>query len=468
MKWLVYAAGLMVLSFMLITPVWIIWPDNPSINEISIVVTSVVILGIAAAASTAILRHRLYDIDLIINRTLVYGALTVGVVGIYTLVVGTMGTLFQTQGNWILALVATGLVAVLFQPLRERLQRWVNHLVYGRRDEPFEVLAHLGQRLEGILSPEMVYATIVETVAQALKLPYVAINLQHGDDYFIVEEYGKPTLEPFGFPLVYQGEIVGWLLAAPRTPGEAFIEAEERLLRNIAQQAGAAVQAIRLKADLQKSRQRIVTAREEERRRLRRDLHDGLGPQLATLTLKIDAALNLLNQEPAVVEELLTQLKKETKSALEDIRRIAYDLRPPALDELGLVPALREHINSLNRKEGLQISLDAPDHIPSLPAAVEVASYRITLEALTNVIHHAQANNCLVRMNFNQQLELEICDDGQGLPHNIQSGVGMSSMRERAIELGGNFLITPRPEGGTRVLATIPLNHSSNRTRVKG
>lgn len=171
MKWLVYAAGLMLFALAPGAVVGMIWPDNPGVSELSIALTSLVILGIALATSIAILRHRLYDIDLIINRTLIYGTLSAGVLGIYALVVGALGTLFQARGSWITALVATGLVAILFQPFRERLQRWVNHLIYGQRDEPFEVLARLGQQLEGILSPGMVYKTIVETVSRTLKLP---------------------------------------------------------------------------------------------------------------------------------------------------------------------------------------------------------------------------------------------------------------------------------------------------------
>lgn len=464
MKWLVYAAGLMVLTLAFGAIAAMAWPNNPVINELSIALTSLVILGIALATSIAILRHRLYDIDLIINRTLVYGTLSAGVVGIYALVVGALGTLFQAAGNWVTALVATGLVAVLFQPLRERLQRWVNHLLYGQRDEPFEVLARLGQQLEGILSPGMIYTTIVETVSQALKLPYVAIELNNEDGVTVAAEYGKPCPQPAVFPLVYQGENMGSLHVGRRAPNEAFSEVEERLLRNIGHQVGVAVHAVQITEDLQLSRQRLVTAREEERRRLRRDLHDGLGPQLATLTLKIDVVRNLIDQNPAAARELLNQLKDETKSALGDIRRIAYDLRPPALDELGLIPALNEHVASLNQQRILQISVRAPENNPPLPAAVEVAAYRIAMEALTNVIHHAHASQCLLRISVNQHLEVEICDDGRGLPAEIRSGVGLRSMRERVAELGGAFSINQRPEGGTRLLAKLPLKNSPRQT----
>ena len=168
-------------------------------------VQAVLGLFLPVALAFSILRYRLWEIDNLINRTLVYGALTACIVAVYALAVGAMSTLFQSQGNWLVALLATGLVAVLFQPLRERWQQWVNQLLYGRRDEPFEVLASLGQRLENTLSPETVFPTIVETVAQALKLPYVALTVNKGEGLETVESIGKLTATADSFPLTYQG-----------------------------------------------------------------------------------------------------------------------------------------------------------------------------------------------------------------------------------------------------------------------
>ena len=216
---------------------------------------------VPASLAIAVTRHRLWDIDLVINRTLVYGALTACVVGIYALVVGGLGALFNAQGNWLITLVATGLVAVLFQPLRERLQRGVNRLLYGRRDEPFEVLERLGQRVEDTFDPEGVLPTMVETVAQTLKLPYVAIAVGQGDDLRTIESYGKPGASPHAFLLTYQGTAIGQLLAAQRAPNEAFTETEERLLRELARQAGTAVHAQQLTADVRRARQEVVASR---------------------------------------------------------------------------------------------------------------------------------------------------------------------------------------------------------------
>ncbi|HEY7348627.1 MAG TPA: histidine kinase [Ktedonobacterales bacterium] len=405
----------------------------------------------------AILRYRLFDIDIILNRTLVYGILTVIVVGVYILVVSLLGIVWQTSGNALGSLLATGLIAVLFQPLRLRLQRVVNRLMYGERDDPYAVLSRLGRRLEATLAPEAVLPTIVETVAQALKLPYSAIALKQSEGFIPAASYGLPQGEPFILPLLYQTETIGQLQLAPRAPNEPFTTADRRLLADIAHQAGIAAHAVRLTSELQRSRERLVTTREEERRRLRRDLHDGLGPTLASMTLKLDAARNLLAQQPAAVDPLLADLKAQMQTTIVDIRRLVYDLRPPALDELGLVSALREQAIQYYHLNGVQVVIEAPPQLPPLPAAVEVAAYRIVMEALTNVARHAQAHTCSVRLTLSDMLTIEVSDDGLGLPIQPQIGIGLASMRERAAELGGTCAITAGATGGVRVLAQLPL-----------
>jgi signal transduction histidine kinase len=421
----------------------------------------------------AVTRYHLWDIDLVINRTLVYGALTACILGIYALVVGAMGAFFHAQGNWLIAFLATGLVAVLFQPLRERLQRGVNRLLYGHRDEPFEVLARLGQRVEDTFAPELVLPAMVETIAQTLKLPYVAIAVQQGDRLQIAESYGKPATMPQSYPLTYQGEVIGQLLVARRAPDETFTAGEERLLRNIARQAGTAVHALQLTADLQRARQQIVTSREEERRRLRRDLHDGLGPSLAAQILKIGSARALLAEQPEMTDKLLAEMETDIESTLAEVRRIVYDLRPAELDQRGLAGALRAYAEAVESGElgdthpNLTLHVEIPDALPPLPAAVEVAAYHIAREALTNVVHHAQAQRCTLRLAVDEgehgRLHLRIQDDGLGFSGGaragvgVPTGVGLSSMRERAAELGGTCTIEAEPGAGTRVTAVLPL-----------
>ena len=480
LKWFAYAVAIALsgaIPAYVIVPVinlpvaWVSWVTK--------ILVFVGLVGIPIAIGIAILKYRLYDIDFLINRTLVYGTLSASVVGIYMLCVGGLGALLQAGSNFTISLLATGFVAVLFQPLRSRLQKGVNHLMYGERDEPYRVLSRLGQCLEATLAPDVALRRMVETIARALKLPYAAITLKQEDGYVTMAEYGTPVDEPIVLPLVHRTESVGRLMVAPRTPGESFTSSDRRLLDDLARQAGVAVQAVRLTLDLQRSRERLVATREEERRRLRRDLHDGLGPTLAGLTFGLDAARNLLTREPEDASALLVQLKGQTQEATSDIRRLVYGLRPPALDDLGLVPAIRQQATrhgllaeelpqeaggEKDREGGLVFSIEAPQHLPSLPAAVEVACYRIAQEAMTNVARHAKAHTCRVRLSIDEAkdaIALEIVDDGVGLSEDRRAGVGMTSMRERAAELGGTCEVTPAAmggaTGGTRVLARLPL-----------
>jgi signal transduction histidine kinase len=221
-----------------------------------------------------------------------------------------------------------------------------------------------------------------------------------------------------------------------------------------------AAYAVQVTRDLQRSRERLVTAREEERRRLRRDLHDGLGPTLASLTLRLDAARNQLRQNPVETDALLIELKSQTQSAIEDIRRLVYNLRPPALDELGLFSAIQEYATN-HLRAGLVVRVERNGEIPKLPAAVEVAAYRIVCEALTNVSKHSRATECDVLLTFNSAVQLEVQDNGFGLPEGMHAGVGMFSMRERAAELGGTFAIQSLPSGA-RVTAHLPCEVSSD------
>jgi signal transduction histidine kinase len=222
------------------------------------------------------------------------------------------------------------------------------------------------------------------------------------------------------------------------------------------------VHAVRLTTDLQHSRERLVTTREEERRRLRRDLHDGLGAQLAGLNVQAGTLRRLIPRDPAAADELVVELREELRSAIADIRRLVYDLRPPALDDLGLVEALRRLAERYgSESEQLRVSVQAPEDLPYLPAAVEVAVYRITQEALTNVARHAQAHSCVVRFAVDEDVALEIVDDGVGIPAERSAGVGLSSMRERASELGGSCIVEPAPKGGTQVLVHLPLPKES-------
>lgn len=408
------------------------------------------------AIAVAVLRHNLFDIDRLVSHALVYGGLSAGVVGVYVTLVAGVGRLLSVADDRWLSLLATAIVALAFQPLRSRWQRTVDRALFGQRDQPVQLLDRLGERLEAIAEPDRLLPTLVETVAEALKLPYVAVVLHEGEALTVAAEYGRPLPAGLELPLVDRGTVMGALVVAARDTGSDLAGPDRELLATIARQAGSAVRAVRLMGDLQRSRLQLVTLREEERRRLRRDLHDGLGPTLAAMALRLDAARNLVRGSPAHAETQLESLANQLHDSIDEVRRLVLGLRPPALDELGLVGALREHARRLDHA-GLRIELDVPDRLPRLSAAVEVAAYRIALEALTNVVRHADARRCRVSLELETDLELLVADDGIGVGHGAVAGVGLRSMRERAEELGGRFEVLPAPGGGTRVRARLPL-----------
>lgn len=415
---------------------------------------------IPVGAGIGILRHRLYDIDLLISRTLAFGTLSGTVVVLYLVTVTLLGALFRQPEDPLVSAGAALVVAVLFSPLRVRVQRIVDHLVYGERDEPYAVVAELGRRLGEALDPDSVLPTIARTVAGSLRLPYVAIELNAGDGERIVASHGRPAEVTTRLPLTYQQETVGHLLVSPR-PGEATLGHQDlAVLEALSRQAGVAAHVVHVTAELRRTRERLVIAREEERRRLLRDLHDELGPRLASHTLLVDAARSALTRDVHRADTLLGELAQETRRSLEEVRRIARGLRPPALDELGLPAALRdaaEHCASSR----LAVEVDVTD-VDSTPTAVETAAYHVAREALANVVRHSEARWCAVRLHRNGggPLILEVEDDGRGVVPGAAPGLGFESMRERPAEVGGHCVIEERPGGGTRVTAVFPLDRN--------
>jgi signal transduction histidine kinase len=403
---------------------------------------------IPAAAGIAILRHRLLDIDVVINRTLVYGGLTAGVIGAYVGIVALAGALWKHTGLGA-SVLALGVVAVLFQPARERLQRAVDRLTYGER-EPYTALSRLGEAVGGSMDSDDVLPTIVATIARMLRLPYVAIELE-----------GQPTVatgeRPAGCHVVAlhsPNGVLGSLVVAPRSGERALGSADLRLMDDLARQAAAAAHAVRLNAQLQHAHAQLLSAREEERRRIHRDLHDGLGPTLAAVALRLGAARRLLGTDPAAADASLAELTTRLEQTTADVRRLIHGLRPPTLDELGLAEAVRGLAERLSGD--VTITVHAGD-LGALPAAVETAAFRIVEEALTNVMRHARARTCEVRLRRERALVIEVTDDGLGIPVDAPAGVGLGSMRERATELGGSLGIGALGVGGTSIRAQLPL-----------
>jgi signal transduction histidine kinase len=409
----------------------------------------------------AVYRYQMFAIDLIINRTLVYSTLTAMVIGLYVFMVSVLGSLLQARESFLVSLVATGLIAVIFQPLRAWLQRRINRLLYGQRDEPYQVLTKLGSQLAAVQATEAILPAIVEAVRDTLHLPFVAIHLDQkpGRDETSLS-LGTAIGSTTTIPLLYQGNRVGELIVSSRSGEFQISPADSSLLNDFARQAGIAVHAVQLATDLQRSREEIVTAREEERVRLRRDLHDGLGPSLATISLQSETARGLLRTHPEEAEVLLDELTTQAQTTMQEVRRLIHALRPPVLDDLGLMPGLNALAASFS-SSGVLISIQSVSNLPEMPAAYEVAIYRIVQEALTNVIKHAQARSCTVRLVWDETICLEIQDDGIGIPQNRTSGVGLYSMRERAEELGGTCIVAANADRGTLVQVSLPVRSIS-------
>jgi two-component system NarL family sensor kinase len=415
-------------------------------------------LGIAAG----ILADDLFEMDVVVNRTLVYGGMTLGVVATYAVVASAIGLVVGQEHGFAISLLATGIAALAALPLRDLLQRSVNRLMYGQRDEPWRAMRRLGQRLELAADPDRAFPTIVETIAETLRLPYVALELVHETGgVAIAAEVGSRQPEVVTLPLAHGAEPVGRLVLGIRSGERGFRGDEQDLLEDLARQAGTAIHALRLRDDVARSHERLVFAREEERRRLRRDLHDGLGPTLAAIGLRAEASAEKLDSDPAAARRLLDELGQEVRAALADIRRLVDGLRPPALDELGLLGAIEQQAARLEGgglATGTRIVVDRPaSPLPELPAAVEVAAFRIAVEALTNVVRHSAARTCRVRIRAGDDLTIEVDDDGNGLPQSRRAGTGMESMEGRAAELGGTLAVVARPGGGVRVVARLPI-----------
>ncbi|MBA2248216.1 MAG: sensor histidine kinase [Chloroflexia bacterium] len=422
-----------------------------------------VLNSFAIVGGLTILRYRLYDIDVVIHRSLLYATLVAIIAVLYLamIVMIDVGAQRLNAGDpdpWLASLVVALAIALLAQPLRARVEEVLRRRLYGPLNGQREILGRLGLRLEAAIAPSDVLNDVTRSIMDVLRLPHAAVAMLMNGSLDLVAESGTPGAIQFGIPMVYQHERIGELRVTPRGPGDGFSPGDQELLESVARQTAVAAYAMRVSGDLQLARERLVTAREEERRRLRRDLHDGLGAPLAGLTIQSGVIKRLVRSEPVRAEAELDHLQEELRSAIADIRRLVHGLRPPALDEFGLVTALRSRLLAFESKgDGFSTELVATGDDHTLPAAVEVAIYRITEEALTNISRHAAARSATVVLDIAVAVRLEITDDGRGIAPESRVGVGVQSMRERTEELGGTYEIGTRDSAGTRIVVTIPL-----------
>lgn len=425
-------------------------------------VLAVVLVPLVVACwCSAVMGYRASDIDAALRRSLLQ-VIVVAVVGAGFLVAA--GVVNVTAGTSVSSMVAGAVVACVLIPAALLLRRAMSHIVYGDRAFPYRVVSDL-RRVEPGSAPEQALKETLTLLARSLRLSYAAVATtgEEGGER-IVARLGEPRGVPTTVVLEVAGRPLGYLELEVSPLRDPFGPRDRRLLEDIGTQVGALVQALVGTRELQRARERLVTAREEERRRLRRDLHDGLGPSLAGLLMRLEVVKELITRDPAGAADLVGRLADQTAADIAEIRRVVEDLRPPALDQLGLVSALRQRADQHNHaaslassQQSLTWTVDADD-LGGLPAAVEVAAYRIAVEAVNNAVRHSEGTSCSVRLHREgDALVVLIRDDGVGPGEPSDGGVGKGSMRERAEELGGTCSVGPHANGGTLVRAVLPV-----------
>jgi signal transduction histidine kinase len=403
--------------------------------------------------------YRLDEVEPTVRRALVQAAAVVVVATSFVAVAAAIG---RASDIGFRSLLAGGILALLVLPLAVALQRLLRRMVYGDREFPRRVVSDLRQ-LDPTSAPEAALTETLSLLARRLRLSYAAIDVRPpvGTEP-VTASIGESRGNPVTVDLVAGGADLGRLRLEVSPQRDPFGPGDRRLLEDVGVQVGALVQAVLANRELQRSRQHLVSAREEERRRLRRDLHDGLGPSLATLAMRLESVSELIERDPAGAAALADTLSEQARAEILEVRRLVDGLRPPALDQLGLVSALRQRAEQHRipgAPEGhMTWTVEAHGDVEPLPAAVEVAAYRITLEAVTNALRHSGAETCTVTLvREDGTLVLRVRDTGRGLAADPRAGVGLTSMRERAEELGGNCTVTS-DDHGTLVEVRLPIS----------
>lgn len=423
-----------------------------------------VFLPALLALVAAIVSQRLFEVEVLITRSLIYTALTGSVLAAYA---GATWGLQQAWGSThtIGVLIFSGLLAMCLQPLSAKLSRRLSRLAFGERDDP----AALARSLDGVEDhndPGDALAQVAMLLHRSLRLTYVEILLTDAQGAPALDAHrGKPGTRSglTTLPLANGTQTIGQLRLEVGVGREPFGKGDDTMLRTLQRQIGALATNILLSQELQQSRDRIVRAREEERRQLHHRLHDGLGASLAASSMQLEAAQYLVESDPQAAQFVLSRLSASTKELVADLRGLVYGLRPPALDQVGLAAAIRGRAEefSLVRPSGHRLTVDVTDAggLDGLPAAVEVAAYWIAVEATHNVVKHAQASKCHIGLSRGVALVVCVEDDGIGLPASITTGGGLRSMTERAEELGGGLTLSAGQHGhGAQVRALLPIS----------
>ena len=460
LKWFAAAALLVVATFIL----------SVAINSVlTSALSNLAFLCLWVAVAVAVLKYRLYDIDIVISKAVLYGSLAVFITAVYVGVVVGIGTLAGGRDRPLLAAVAAAMVAVAFQPVRQWAGRLANRVVYGRRATPYQVLSDFARRIGGTYSAQDVLPQMAHTVAAGTGAEQVVVWLRVDDQLrpeassdgsshegpLPIEDHQLPQLPDVGLsaPVVHQGELLG-AISIRMPKDEPLRPAGQQLVADVASQAGLVLANAGLIEDLRGSRQRLVTAQDEERRRLERNLHDGAQQDLVALAIKAQLADATVDEDPAQAKQILGELKVDAAGALENLRDLARGIYPPLLADLGLAAAL----SAQARKSPLPVTVEA-NGIERFPQATEAAVYFCCLEALQNIAKYAHATQASICLQMqNGMLRFTVSDDGTGYDtSHTPLGAGQRNMADRLAALGGRFEVRSAPGQGTTITGYLPV-----------
>ncbi|HTG46362.1 MAG TPA: histidine kinase [Actinomycetota bacterium] len=464
LKWLAAAVSVVAITYLIVEPVSALvgFEKQPAWLG-ALQAFALFTFGlIPVAIGFAILRYRLYEIDVVINRAVLFGAMAVFITAVYVGIVVGVGALVGSRGSPLLSAVAAAIVAIAFQPARRWAQRLADRLVYGKRATPYEILSAFSERLAGAYGDEDLLPRMARILGEGTAADRADVWLKEADRFRPVAGWptDAPALPavavgdaPGLVPVRHQGEVLGALSITKRS-GEQVSPTEERLIADLASQAGLVLRNAALIADLRSSRQRLVAAQDEERRKIERNLHDGAQQQLVALAVQLKLARSFVDRDPAKAGAMLDGLQGSAASALEDLRDLARGIYPPLLADQGLEAAL----DAQARKAAVPVTVES-EHLARYPREVESTLYFCALEALNNVAKYAEASSARVRLQQTDgHVSFAVSDDGRGFdPAATGYGTGLQGMADRLAALGGTLDVRSAPGGGTTVAGTLPV-----------